>query len=87
MHKISKRYYETLIPPSKESQKKGAGFTKHQSDILTDSHIYAQAVQLKEEDSRKADARIIEKADKSFKTSPILRNVFKKYNCLSHSRR
>lgn len=32
---------------------------------------------MKEEDSRKADARMIEKADKSLKTSPILRNIFK----------
>lgn len=32
---------------------------------------------MKEEDSRKADASMIEKPDKSLKTSPILRKIFR----------
>lgn len=42
--KISKRYYEILIPRSKESQRRRAGFTKLQSDILTDSYILVQPI-------------------------------------------
>ena len=60
--RFPKRYYGILVPPSEESQTRGEEFSRSfKVTSWLSSHVDAhQAAQLKGEDARKADARMIE---------------------------